>query len=158
MPWPMTYCGWSGLLLVAQNYLWCAEKAKLATLPIVAGLIANISINVALIPAWGLLGAVVSTTIATGLALTVLYAINRRAGMQIQPGLVWLSTAPVAMCGGPWWGLAGLAAVVAALPFSRTLITQPERDVIAEFGRTLLSRWTAYRSARVETVEASHAI
>ena len=38
MPWPMTYCVWYGLLLVAQNYIWCAEKAKLATVPIGHGL------------------------------------------------------------------------------------------------------------------------
>jgi O-antigen/teichoic acid export membrane protein len=158
MPWPMTYCVWYGLLLVAQNYLWCAEKAKLATLPILAGLLANIAINVLLIPAWGLLGAVISTTVATGLALAVLYLINRRIGMQIQPGLIWLTIAPAAMCGGALCGLAGFAAVVAALPFSRTLINQNERDVIAEFGRTMIGKLEAFRSPSVEPAEASHAI
>jgi O-antigen/teichoic acid export membrane protein len=154
----MTYCVWYGLLLVAQNYLWCAEKAKLSTLPILAGLLANIAINLLLIPAWGLLGAVVSTTIATGLALAVLYLTNRRMGMQIQPGLIWLTIAPAAMCGGAWCGLAGLAAVVAALPFSRTLITQQERDVIAALCRTIIDRLAAFRSPRVEPAEATHAI
>jgi O-antigen/teichoic acid export membrane protein len=161
MPWPMTYCVWYGLLLVAQNYLWCAEKARLATLPIVAGLVANIAINLVAIPAWGLLGAVVSTTAATGLALAVLFAIVRRVGMQIQPGLMWLTIAPAAMCGGPWCGLVGLAAVITALPFSKTLVTRQERNLIAGFVQGLLDRLAAYRSRRlesVETVEASHAI
>jgi O-antigen/teichoic acid export membrane protein len=158
MPWPMTYCVWYGLLLVAQNYLWCAEKAKLATLPIVAGLIANIAANVVLIPTWGLLGAVVSTTVATGLALAVLFAINRRVGMQIQPGLVLLTIAPAAMCGGHWCGLAGLVVVVAALPLSKTLINQQERDAIAEFGRSMLGRLAAYRLRRLDNAEVKHAV
>jgi len=161
MPWPMAYCAWYGLLLVAQNYLWCAEKAKLATLPIAAGLVANIVINVVLIPTWGLLGAVISTTLATGLALSVLYAINRRVGMRIQSGLVWLSLAPAAMCGGAWCGLVVLSVVLAALPFSRTLINQQERDVIAVFGRTLFGQLTRHQSRglrSVETAEATHAI
>jgi O-antigen/teichoic acid export membrane protein len=158
MPWPMTYCVWYGLLLVAQNYIWCAEKARLATVPVVAGLLVNIAINVVLIPAWGLLGAVVATTVATGLALAVLCAINRRAGMQIQPGLIWLTIAPAAMCGGTWCGLAGLVVVLAALPFSKTLINQNERDEIAAFVRQLVGRLAIYRASRVQAGEAGHAV
>jgi hypothetical protein len=48
--------------------------------------------------------------------------------------------------------------VVAALPFSRTLINQNERDVIAEFGRTMIGKLAAFRSTSVEPAEASHAI
>ncbi len=158
MPWPMTYCVLYGLLLVAQNYLWCVERAKLATVPLVAGMTANIAINLALIPTWGLLGAVVSTTVATGLALAVLYAINRRAGMQIQPGLVWLSLAPIAMCGGAWCGAAVLVVLAAILPFSKTLISPQEREVIAQFGRAFLARLATYRAPQAEQAEASHAV
>ena len=53
MPWTMTYCVWYGLLLIAQNYIWCAEQAKLGPFPVAVGLAANIAINVLLIPAWG---------------------------------------------------------------------------------------------------------
>ena len=42
MPWTLTYCVWYSLLLVAQNYVWCAEKAKLGVLPVVGGLAMNI--------------------------------------------------------------------------------------------------------------------
>lgn len=158
MPWPMTYCVWYGLLLIAQNYIWCAEKAKLASVAVAAGLLVNIAINIVLIPAWGLLGAVVSTTIATGLALAVMYAINRRSGMEIQPGLVWLTLAPASMCGGVWCGLVGLTVVTAALPFSRTLLTQPERDEICGFARRALERLAAWRATRLEAGGATHAI
>ena len=89
MPWTLTYCVWYSLLLVAQNYVWCAEKAKLAVLPLVGGLLVNIGIDLLLIPAWGLLGAVVATTIATGVALGAIYWINHRAGMQFDRGMLW---------------------------------------------------------------------
>jgi O-antigen/teichoic acid export membrane protein len=121
-------------------------------------LVVNIVLNMVLIPTWGLLGAVISTVFATGLALAVLYAINRRNGMQIQPGLIWLSLLPIAICGGALWGSIALVALAAALPFSRTLLTEQDRGVIAEFCRGLLDRVAAYRSPRIETVEASHAL
>jgi hypothetical protein len=62
------------------------------------------------------------------------------------------------MCGGAWCGLIGLAAVAVAMPFSRTLINQQEREVIAGFSRDLLGRLAGYRSRRVEAVEVTHAI
>ena len=66
--------------------------------------------------------------------------------------------APAAMCGGGWCGLVGFAAVVAAVPLSRTLVNQQERDMIADFSRKLLGRLTAYRSPSIETAEVTHAI
>jgi O-antigen/teichoic acid export membrane protein len=158
MPWTMTYCAWYGLLLVAQNYVWCAERMKLGTLPLATGLAVNLGLNVFLIPALGLLGAVISTTIATGLALGVLYWINHRAGMQQSAGMIWLTAAPAALCGGAWCGTAALLGLCAALPFSRTLVTQQERDTIAEFVRDCLSRLKVNWSRRDVPVEASHAV
>jgi O-antigen/teichoic acid export membrane protein len=72
MPWTLTYCVWYSLLLVAQNYVWCAERAKLAVIPLAAGLCINVAIDLALIPTWGLLGAVVATTVATAVAVAML--------------------------------------------------------------------------------------
>ena len=39
MPWTLTYCVWYALLLVAQNYIWCAERTKLGALPLAVGLV-----------------------------------------------------------------------------------------------------------------------
>src|SRR4029078_8298977 len=94
MPWTMTYCVWYSLLLVAQNYAWCAEKARHAILPLIAGLAINVLIDLALIPTWGLLGAVVGTTVSTGIAIAVLYWINWMAGMHLQRGVVLFMITP----------------------------------------------------------------
>lgn len=158
MPWTLTYCVWYSLLLVAQNYLWCAEKAKLGVLPLAAGLVINVAIDLVLIPTWGLKGAVVSTTVATAVAVAVLYWINHRAGMRLQRGMILLSIAPAALCGGVWCGTAALAVLAAALPFSKTLVTQDERDALAELGQHYLARLSAYWSRPAEQTEPSHAI
>jgi O-antigen/teichoic acid export membrane protein len=154
----MTYCIWYGLLPLGLNYIWCSERSKLAALPLAAGLVANIGINIALIPAYGLLVAVISTTLATGLGLAVLYCINHCTGMKIQPGLIWLSIAPGAMCGGALCGTAVLVVLASILPFSKTLFTPTERSLLIGFARDWIGRLASYRSAKIEQAEPSHAV
>ncbi|HEX3600998.1 MAG TPA: lipopolysaccharide biosynthesis protein, partial [Lacipirellulaceae bacterium] len=158
MPWTMTYCVWYSLLLVAQNYAWCAEKAKFAVLPLIAGLIINVAIDLCLIPTWGLLGAVIGTTVATAVATATLYWINHLAGMQLQRGMILLSLAPIALCGGVWCGTAMLLLVAAAIPFSTTLVSHEERAAIGHMIGQLRARWNAYWSQNTEPTEVAHAI
>jgi O-antigen/teichoic acid export membrane protein len=157
MPWTLTYCTWYGLLHVGQNYLWCAERMKLGIVPLAIGLAMNVALNVVLIPAWGLHGAVISTTIATAVALAVLYTLNYRTGMRLQAGMIWLTLAPLALCGGVWPATIVLALVLGAMPFSRTFVTEPERDTIAELFKSYASKLAGYWSPRVEKPEPSHA-
>jgi O-antigen/teichoic acid export membrane protein len=158
MPWTLAYCVWYSLLLVAQNYVWCAEKTKLGTLPLLAGLMLNVGINLVLVPAWGLLGAVVSTTVATGAALGIIYWINHRAGMRLDRGMVLLSAAPLALCGGAWCGTAVLVLLAIGLLYSRSLFSQAERDAFVAFGQSYLNRLSAYWSRPAEQAETSHAV
>jgi O-antigen/teichoic acid export membrane protein len=125
---------------------------------VVAGLVLNVAINLVLVPAWGLLGAVVSTTIATGLALTMMVCINRRAGMRLDLGMVALSIAPASLCGGVWCGSATLILLAVLVPFSRTLITQHERDLFAAFGQSYIHRLASYWSRTEEQRETTHAV
>jgi polysaccharide transporter, PST family len=157
MPWTLTYCVWYSLLVVAQNYLWCAERAKLGVLPLAIGLLINVAIDLVLIPTWGLLGAVIATTVATAAATAALYWINRFAGMQLQRGMILLSIAPAALCGGVWAASAALVLLAVCLPFSKTLVTQEERVLISEFKQLCLARWNAYWSRSAKQAEPSHA-
>jgi O-antigen/teichoic acid export membrane protein len=158
MPWTLTYCVWYALLLVAQNYIWCAEKAKLGTLPLAVGLVVNIAANMVLIPAWGLMGAVVSTTAATGVAIGVLYWMNHRAGMQLERGMLLLTVAPVALCGGVWTATAALAALCVTMPFSRTLVSDSEREALGEMYGNLKAKLAARWTPVVEQAEVGSAI
>jgi O-antigen/teichoic acid export membrane protein len=135
LPWTLAYCVWYAILIVAQNYIWCAEKMKIGSVPLAIGLVANVALNLVLLPIWGLHGAVIATTASTGLALALLYWLNHREGMELQSGLLWLSAAPVALGGGAWLSTAVLGALVIAAPFSRNLFNDRERAVLMEFVR-----------------------
>ena len=43
---------------VATSYLWCAERPALSSLPVAAGLAVNVTMNLLLVPRFGLQGAV----------------------------------------------------------------------------------------------------
>ena len=154
LPWTLTYCVWYALLIVAQNYIWCAEKTKIGSVPLGIGLVANILLNLVLLPIWGLFGAVLATTISTGLALGLLYGLNRREGMELRSGLLWLTAAPAALGGGAWLGAAVLVALVVAAPFSKTLFTTDERAVMSGFLRHQFEMLNGFRARRPKRVGA----
>jgi O-antigen/teichoic acid export membrane protein len=158
LPWTLTYCVWYSLLHVAQNYIWCAERAKWSTVPLAAGLVINVGLNVVLIPAWGLLGAVISTTAATGSALGVLYWINHRAGMRLQRGMILLTMAPAVLSAGAGCATAAFVALAVALPFSQTLFTREECDSLVQLARTQLEKFSALWSRQAKPTEPSHAV
>jgi O-antigen/teichoic acid export membrane protein len=154
LPWTLTYCVWYAILIVAQNYIWCAEKTKLGSLPLGIGLAANILLNLVLLPIWGLYGAVLATTLSTGLALGLLYWLNHREGMELDSGLVWLSVAPIALGGGAWLGAAVLVAILIAAPFSRTLFTLDERAMLGAYVRHQSDKAFAFLMRQPKRVEA----
>lgn len=154
LPWTLTYCVWYAILIVAQNYIWCAEKTKLGSLPLGIGLAINILLNIVLIPVWGLYGAVFATTVSTGVALGLLYWLNRREGMEIHAGLVWLTFAPIALGGGVWFGAAALVAILGMAPFSRWLFTAEERAMLAEYLRNHVDAATSFLWRQPKRAEA----
>jgi O-antigen/teichoic acid export membrane protein len=143
---------------VAQNYIWCAERVKWSTVPLGAGLAINLALNAFLIPNWGLLGAVISTSAATGIALAVLYGINQRAGMRLQPGMICLTILPAVLCGGALCATMAMVALIISLPFSKTLFTQDERESLVQLARTQLEKVNDYWLRSDEPTEPSHAV
>ena len=149
LPWTLTYCVWYAILIIAQNYLWCAEKTKLGSLPLGIGLAANIAAQPGAAADLGTHGAVFATTLSTGLALGLLYWLNRREGMELHSGLLWLSFAPIALGGGAWLGAAVLVAILIAAPFSRTLFNDRRtRDAGRHTSAISSTRSTALLDAR----------
>ncbi len=90
LPLTLVYCIWYSLVTVGQDYLWCREKGKWACLAVLIGLTANIALNFALIPRFGLGGAVWATAISNLFALVALYVTNFCFGWKPDRG-VWLT-------------------------------------------------------------------
>jgi O-antigen/teichoic acid export membrane protein len=157
LPWTLAYCVWYGLLQVAQNYLWCAEKTKLGTLPLAIGLVANVLLNLVLIPPWGLLGAVMATAASTAVSLAVLYWLTHRSGMRLELGTIWLSLTPIALCGGALIGTTTLLVLVPLLLLSEQFINQSEKMVITSVYRSYWFRITNFWSRPIEQPEPGHA-
>ena len=95
LPMTLAYCIWGGLFHINEGYLLCAEKAKLCTAALVVGLIANIGLNLVLLPKYGLEGAVIATTIANGMVLLMIVCFNRILGFRIDRLTLLMLATPI---------------------------------------------------------------
>lgn len=141
MPWTLAACVWFALLLVAQQYVWCAEKSHRASGPLAIGLVTNVGLNLALLPALGLLGAVIATAVATLLTLVAQLYVNHRSGMEVHRGTIVVIFAPALLVAGPIVSAVG-AAVLLGLAIARGWILTPaERSEIGSAAAERLSRF-----------------
>ena len=153
LPMTMTYCIWFGMIPVAKNYLWCIEKAWLASAGVVIGLAANVVLNMIWLPVWGLAGAVMATTVANLVTLIVVYALSRYLGMRFSRGTLLVTLLPLSLCMGALPALAAVIAVV-GIGWSGGWLFEPhEREAILQLidsgtERLGISRWVAARQSR----------
>lgn len=97
MPWTLAGCVISGIYVIAQCYLWCAEHPRLAAVPLAVGLGVNVLLNLVLVPMWGLYGAVLATALSTILCLSTLHLLNGRYGMKVDSGTWLVSFLPISL-------------------------------------------------------------
>lgn len=105
LPMTLVYCTFFGLFCIAQNYLFCSEKGGYISIALGLGLVANVALNLAFVPLWGLLGGVIATLIANTLSLAGIYWFNHRLGMQLSQGTMAASALPLCFLLGPTHGL-----------------------------------------------------
>lgn len=138
LPWTLTYCIWFGMWSIAQNYLWCAEKARWGTVALFVGLVANIALNSLLLPRLGLLGAVLATAAANLLTLLLILTINRRLGFHVDGGTWVILAVPAVIWLGPWaTSLVLVGVLLEALAADRILTAEEKRQ--------LYEGWLHYR-------------
>jgi O-antigen/teichoic acid export membrane protein len=128
LPWTLTYCSWFGLTMIAQNYLWCAERPRLAGLAALVGVAMNVGLNFLLLPRLGLLGAVLATTAANGTALALMLLLGRRLGLELHRGTVATLFLPLSLVLGPWIALLALAAFALEIVGSDRLLSREEKQ------------------------------
>jgi len=135
LPWTLTYCAWFGILAVAQNYLWCAERPGLASFSLLAGLLLNISLNSVLLPRYGLSGAVWATTAANCTSLLLTFWLSTREGMQFDRGTWLLVAAPASLGCGLGWAAGLLAALLIAVLSTDRVFTRSEKQHVGDLLR-----------------------
>jgi O-antigen/teichoic acid export membrane protein len=130
LPWTLTYCTWFGLSMLMQTYLWCAERASLASLAALLGVVVNVALNLLLLPRMGLKGAVLATAAANAAALLFMLGMSSRYGFRVHHGTLVALFLPISIPLGPWVILMVLAVVVAEIIVSDRYLTREEKQAI----------------------------
>jgi len=132
LPITVVQCIWAGLHAVAVNYLWCRERPGLGSGALLAGLILNLMLNVALVPLFGLWGAITATAIANASAPGPPYYLSVRLSMPIPRGLLVASALPAGLLAGPVVAAVVVVATAAIVWRTDWLLTHDEKSVIAK--------------------------
>ena len=113
--------------MLLQTYLWCAERASVASLVALLGVAVNVALNLLLLPRMGLQGAVLATAMANGLALLLMVALSSRYGFRVHRGTLVGLLLPISIPAGLYVVLFMLAAVVAEIVLSDGYFTHEEK-------------------------------
>lgn len=131
-PATLVYSIWSGLTLITATYLWCIEKAGLASLCTFIGLIVNLTGAICLAPLWGLAGVVMATCLANAIVLGLVCLLVNGFGCRMNASL-WVAVLvlPLAPLLGGWTSLVLLAVAPMIRIQGRSLFTNKEASALA---------------------------
>ncbi len=104
-PWTLACALWTGLSMVSQNWLWCAERTRLVCVALFVGLSVSVGLNLLLLPKFGLQGVVAASAVAKLAALGAIWTSCRLLGMRIDNGLLVAAVLPGMLLVGPWTAL-----------------------------------------------------
>ncbi|MGA2034237.1 MAG: lipopolysaccharide biosynthesis protein [Thermoguttaceae bacterium] len=128
LPWTLCYCAWFGLSMVAQKYLWCAEKTGLAGLALLIGLMVNVALNCTLLPRLGLQGAVLATAAANLVTLLLIAWMSSRLGCRFAWSTWTMLLLPGVIPLGPWIASLMLLLIGVLVLGSDRLLTAAEKS------------------------------
>jgi O-antigen/teichoic acid export membrane protein len=148
-PFTLACTVWTGLAWVSHNWLWCAERSRLVCVGLGVGLVANVTLNLVLLPRFGLDGVVWSAAISRITLLAVVWTLCRLLGLTIERGLIVVAVLPGLLLIGPWYALAGIIVAACGLIPGLALFNADERSQLLEAARRVLDRLRPYSPARV---------
>jgi O-antigen/teichoic acid export membrane protein len=137
LPGMLAAAAWFGAAAIAQQYIWCAERAVLVCYALVAGLAVNVAINLLLLPALGLTSAVIAVIAANVVMLLLILCFARMLGYRAERGVWILLAAPASLCLGPWTAIGVLAAILLAAIRTELIFQREDKEKIAE-------KWDGY--------------
>jgi PST family polysaccharide transporter len=130
-PWTLACALWTGLAMISNNWLWCAERSRLATVGLAVGLVTNVGLNLWLLPRYGLNGVVVASAAAKFLSLMLLWTMCWLLELKVDRRLLLVSLLPALLLFGPWWALLGAAIVASGILPAVSLFDAAERATLA---------------------------
>jgi O-antigen/teichoic acid export membrane protein len=148
MPLVTAYAVFWSLILIASNYLLCAEKARLSSIAIGTGLVLNIVLNLILLPRFGLFGAVGATATSNLVVLLIIVGINRGLGCRLDRTLIVLLFLPTLFYFGPVPVLVVLVILAVATLFFRRCLTSNERALLDETWDRYKQKFSRIRKKR----------
>jgi O-antigen/teichoic acid export membrane protein len=138
---------WGALFLMAQNYIWCAERGRLVVLVSALGLFSNIALNACLIPSFGLAGAVTATWLANGLVLALTIWTIKKLGCTIDRALIISLLGPVSLLLGTSLSACCLATFIIVAVRTSWLVDRNDlqrlEQQLQRFAKFLPKRWLA---------------
>jgi O-antigen/teichoic acid export membrane protein len=124
MPLAFVFAIWVTIGVIAQDYLWIAEKGKWVGVALAVGLTTNIAMNSLLLPVYGLYGAALATTIANGIVLVGIWLAMAWHGYQIDSSTVYATLMPLCLLWSPWIALAITIISPVANPHARAWLAE----------------------------------
>jgi O-antigen/teichoic acid export membrane protein/peptidoglycan/xylan/chitin deacetylase (PgdA/CDA1 family) len=141
LPLTLTYCTWFGISSLAQNYLWCAEKARLGSIAFLVGLVLNVGLNLLLLPRLGLPGAALATAAANLVVLAIILGMSCRLGFRLDAGICTILAIPLVFWLGPWVTLTVLTAIGLQTCLTDRIFSRDEKQQLLagffDYGRRL---------------------
>jgi polysaccharide transporter, PST family len=151
LPITCAMCVWQCLTIMAQQYLWCTERARLACVPILVGLATGLALNAFLLPRFGIEGAAVSAAIANFAALAASLILAQTLGLRNSASIATFVLWPGVLMFGLWSG-----AMLFVLPLlgglGLLLLLEPkEKEILQVLSRRVLVRLAPRSSAAIES-------
>jgi O-antigen/teichoic acid export membrane protein len=138
----MVYCTWFSIITVSQDFLWVSENGKYAVTAMAIGLVANILLNMLLIPNYGLWGAVAATSIGNLLGLVLLFLANQRFSCRPDFGCWMAVLLPVLLLLPAMYAAVGFVLFSVFSAMGTWVFSKAEKQEISElFHSQLLARF-----------------
>ena len=140
LPLTLVYCIWFCLFVVGQDYLWVAEKGKWAAFSIFVGLIANIVLNMLLIPHLGLSGAVLATALGNAVNVVMIFGFNHFFGCKANSGIWLCALTPLILLANPWVAVVAIMAIAFLTWRTEWFLTGNEKVALGNASEKVLAK------------------
>ena len=130
LPITLVYCIWFSLMVIAQDYLWVAEKGKWASLGLGVGLVLNVIFNMILIPHYGLFGAVTATAVGNAAIVLIIFGANYRFGCKPDLGIWACTVIPLLLLLGKPAAIICILALLVITAKTNLILNKAEKSIL----------------------------